>query len=266
MTSYDSYDEWSVSVDDYGVATLRLLHEKAALNRQGMSEFQDIFSRLPHKEAVEAILITGGERVFCVGLEIQTFVDILDESSTEEGELERRIGQLIQNFHGAILDMTSADCPVVAAVDGTAAGGGFSIALASDHVVATPEAKFTHAYTNIGATADGGSTYFLPRVVGLQKAKELVFAPQPISAEDMADLGIVNEVLDEPFEEGARERARELADRPTEAIARSKQLLNQSLDSTLEQQLERERADMTNIVKTDDFGARVREFISDVEQ
>lgn len=263
MTDASTYEGWDVSVDDDGVATVALRHENAAIDERGMREYRDLLSRLPHEEGVEAILLTGGPESFCVGLEIQTFVDILDETADDAAERQRRIRDLVKCFHGAVLEMRNAPCPVVAAVDGTAAGGGFSIALASDYVVASPEASFTHAYTNIGATADGGSTYYLPRLVGIQKAKELVFAPQPVSAAEMADLGLVNDVLTGSFESAARERARELADRPSEAIARSKRLLNESLDSTLEQQLQREHDDMADVILTDEFEARVRAFVDD---
>jgi len=260
MPASDSYDGWEVSVDGHGVATLRLLDENAAIDGGAMAEFRTLFERLPHDPDVDAVLVTGGPSAFCVGLDIGTFVDILDATEDDAAERQRRIRDLIHQFHGAVLGMAGADCPVVAAVDGVAAGGGFSIALASDIVLASPEAAFTHAYTDIGATADGGSTYFLPRLVGLQKAKELVFAPQPLSADEMADLGVVNDVLEGEFQAAAHERARALADRPTEAVARSKRLLNRSLDSTLERQLEREREDMAEIVLTEEFQARVREF------
>jgi len=260
MVDPNTCDEWSVSVDDHGVATLRLLDGKAAINEPAMAEFRALFERLPHDPDVDVILVAGGPSAFCVGLDIDTFVKVLDATEDDAAERQRRIRDLIHQFHGAILGMHGADCPVVAAVDGVAAGGGLSIALASDLVFASPEAAFTHAYTDIGATADGGSTYFLPRLVGLQKAKELVFAPQPLSAREMADLGVVNNVLKGEFEAAARGRARELADRPAEAVARSKRLLNRSLDSTLERQLEREREDMAEIVLTEEFQARVREF------
>lgn len=263
MIDSDDYDEWDVSVDDRGVATLRLLHEKSAINKRGMTEFRDLFSHLPHLDEVRAILVTGGSGPFCVGLEMQTFVDILDATPDDDAERQRRIRDLVHRFHGAVLEMRNAPCPIVAAVDGVAAGGGFSLALASDYVLASPQATFTHAYTNIGATADGGSTYYLPRLVGIQKAKELVFTPQPVSAAEMADLGLVNDVVDERFESAVRERTQELVDRPTEAIARSKRLLNESLDSTLEQQLQREHDHMAEVVLTEEFEARVRAFVDE---
>ncbi|WP_254838551.1 enoyl-CoA hydratase/isomerase family protein [Natronomonas marina] len=261
MARSDSYEEWAVSVSDHGIASVELRHEKDAIDERGMVEFHEMLGRLPHRDDVEVILLTGGSSAFCVGLDIATFVDIFDATEGDEVERQRRIRELIHRFHGAILEMATVGCPVIAAVNGFAAGGGFSIALASDQIIASADAEFTHAYTDIGASSDGGSTYFLPRLVGLQKAKELVFTPQPLSADRMAELGVVNQVVEEDFEETVRERARTLADRPTEAIARSKRLLNGSLDATLEGQLEREREDMAEIVLTEEFERRVRGFV-----
>jgi len=258
----DNFTEWSATLDEYGVATIELTHEKSALNDVGLVELRDILETLVNRTDVEVIVISGGTAAFCLGLDIRTFAEIVEETGTDSSERRRQIREYIRLFHASIVEIREARQPVIAAVDGMAAGGGFSLALASDLILASLNAAFTHAYTDLGVTSDGGSTYTLPRLVGLQKAKELVFASQPVAAPEMADLGVVNEVIDEDFEATVDERARELADRPSEAIAHTKRLLNEGVESTMETQLQRERRAFTEVTGTDTFERRVEEFLN----
>lgn len=255
----EEFTEWNASLDD-GVATVELTHEKGAINERGLIEFRDTLEHLVNRDDVGAIVLAGGPEAFCVGMDVEAFVDLVDQTATDSVERRHRICKFIRQFHASIIEIREARQPVIAAVDGVAAGGGFSLALASDLVFASPDAAFTHAYTDIGATADGGSTYFLPHLIGLQKAKELVFTAQPVSPSEMADLGVVNEVINEDFQATVKERARELADRPSEAISRTKSLLNEGPDSMMEAQLERERQEFTEIAQTEEFERRVRGF------
>lgn len=257
----EEFTEWNASLDVHGVATLELIHEKSAIDAQGLVELRDTLEALVNRDEVGTILLTGGPDAFCVGLDIETFDEVIGETGTDSPDRRRRIREFVRQFHASIVEMREARQPVVAAVDGVAAGGGFSLALASDIVLASTDAAFTHAYTDLGATADGGSTYFLPRLVGLQKAKEIVFTPQPVSASEMADLGVVNKVIDGDFEATVEERARELADRPSVAIAHTKRLLNESLDTTMEAQLQRERRAFAEIGATETFERCVEAFL-----
>lgn len=255
----EEFTEWNASLDN-GVATVELTHENSAINKRGLVELRDTLAYLVNQDDVGSIVFTGGPEAFCVGMDVESFVDLVDETSTESATRRRRIRELIRQFHASIVEIREARQPIIAAVDGVAAGGGFSLALACDLVFASPSAAFTHAYTDIGATADGGSSYFLPHVVGMQKAKELVFTPQPVSPLEMADHGVVNEVITEDFQATVEEHARELAERPSEAIARTKGLLNEAPDSTMEAQLERERQEFTEIAQTEEFERRVQAF------
>lgn len=257
----EEYTEWTGAVNEQEVATLELTHEKSALTPRGLAELGGLVAYYSDQDDVEAIVIAGGPEAFCVGFDVEGFVDLFDETPDDPSARGRRLRELAGYFHSSILEIRNTSLPVVAAVDGVAAGGGFSLVLATDYVVASTDAVFTHAYTNIGATADGGSTYFLPHLVGLQKAKELVFMPQPLSPDEMADLGLVNEVVEEDFEGAVAEVAAELARRPTEAIARTKRMLNESFDSTLETQLEREREAFAAVAETETFESRVRAFV-----
>lgn len=255
------FTEWDASVDDHGVATVELTHDKSAINDRGLVEFRDTLEWVVNQDEVAVIVLAGGPDAFCVGMDVESFAELVADTPTDSAERRRRLRAFIRQFHASIVEIREAHQPVVAAVDGMAAGGGFSLALASDLVYASPDASFTHAYTDLGATADGGSTYFLPRLVGLQKAKELVFTPHPASPSALEELGLVNEVIDESFEESVRERARTLADRPADAIAHTKRLLNESFDSTMAAQLQSERRAFADIAGTETFERRVEAFV-----
>lgn len=258
----DNFTEWSATLDDYGIATIELNHDNSAINDLGLVELRDILEALVNHADVEVILFSGGPAAFCLGLDIRTFAEMVEETETDSPERRKQTREFIRLFHASIVEIREARQPVIAAVDGMAAGGGFSLALASDLILASSNAAFTHAYTDLGVTADGGSTYTLPRLVGLQKAKEFVFTPQPVSASKMADLGIVNEVIDGDFKATVHERARELADRPSVAIAHTKRLLNEGVDSTMEAQLQRERRAFTEVIGTETFEQRVEDFLN----
>jgi len=145
------------------------------------------------------------------------------------GDGARMIRRGAQRLVSALLD---CEKPVVAAVNGTAAGIGAHMAFACDIVVAAREARFIEVFVRRGITPDGGGAYLLPRLVGLQKAKELVFFGDDLYADDAARLGLVNEVVDrDDLEEVAGRMARRLAAGPTKALSMAKWLLNRSLDS-----------------------------------
>lgn len=254
-----NFEEWSAALDA-GVATVELDHEKSAITERGLVELRDTLEHLIDRDDVQVVVLAGGSEAFCVGMDVGEFATLVAETPDDEATRRRRIREFIRTFHESILAIRRAPQPVVAAVDGTAAGGGLSLVLAADYVVASTDAAFTHAYTDIGATADGGSTYFLPHLVGMQTAKELVFTPQPVSPERMAELGVVNDVVDREFQAIVDERARELAQRPAEAIAHTKRLLNRGIESPLESHLEAEREAMAEIVTTEAFEQRVQAF------
>ena len=261
QSTTDSYEQWQTSIDEDGVATVEHTNPASALTVTGLEELVTVLDSLSHDEAVEVILLRGGPRAFCVGMEIEEFVSMLDDTADDDLKRQQKIRAYIRTFHDSILAIRQAPQPVVAAVDGAAAGGGLSLVLATDYVIASQEATFTHAYTSIGATSDGGSTYMLPYLVGAQKAKELVFFSDSLSPEEMADLGLVNDVVDSGFDEVVSDRARELASRPSIAIAATKRLMNEAFDTSFEQHLESERSAFADMVTTETFDQSVRSFV-----
>jgi 2-(1,2-epoxy-1,2-dihydrophenyl)acetyl-CoA isomerase len=165
-------------------------------------------------------------------------------------------------MHFAILALRRADKPVLASVQGACAGAGFSILCAADLAVAADNAYFSLAYTRIGASPDGGSSHFLPRLVGYKKAMELTLLSSTLDAETAKSLGLVNWVV--PADQLAQETqriARELAKGPTVAFGEAKRLMNQSFERGVETQMEEELAAFARCAKTQDLAEGVAAFV-----
>ncbi len=183
---------------------------------------------------IRAVVLTAvGERHFCTGADLRA--PHPDPEPKPEGAPERAAGDAgrmirtgIQRLIGAMLD---CEKPILAAVNGTAAGGGAAMVLASDLVLAAEHARLIQVFVRRGLIPDGGGTYLLPRLIGLQKAKELVFFGDDLGAADAERIGLVNKVVPAAdLEATAREWAGRLADGPTRTIGFAKRLLNRSLD------------------------------------
>jgi 2-(1,2-epoxy-1,2-dihydrophenyl)acetyl-CoA isomerase len=185
--------------------------------------------------AVRAVVIgAAGPKHFCTGADLRAG-RALAAHSKPEGAPERTVGEASRTIRTGIQRLTAAilDCekPVVCALNGTAAGGGAQIALACDLIVAADTARIIQVFVRRGLIPDGGGCYMLPRRIGLQKAKELVFFGDDLSATDAERLGLVNKVV--PADELAatvREWAARLAGAPTRSLGFAKRLLNRSLD------------------------------------
>ena len=150
---------------------------------------------------------------------------------------------------------------MIMGVNGVAAGGGLSLALSGDLVIAAESARFTMAYSKIAATPDGSSSYFLPRLVGLRRAMELYFTNRVLTAREALEWGLVTRVVsDAEFPEAVRGLARELAQGPTLAFGGAKLLFHQSTHESLETQMELEAQAIARSGRTEDFGAGVTAF------
>ena len=184
--------------------------------------------------AVRAVLLTGRGRFFCAGGDLKGFVEHAET-------LYAFVKELTTHLHAAIANFARMRAPLLIAVNGAAAGAGFSLAAAGDLVLAARSAKFSMAYTAAGLVPDGSSSWYLPRVIGLRRTQELMLSNRRLSAEEALDWGIVTRVVDdaELAEEAAR-LARQLADGPTQAFGAVKKLLALSSESSLEAQLEHE--------------------------
>ena len=204
--------------------------------------------------AVRCIVITGVGKAFCAGGDVKDFNDNPD-----------RIGILIKELttylHGSVSRLARTAKPVIMAVNGIAAGGGMSLALAGDLVVAAESAKFTMAYSKIGASPDGSSSYFLPRLIGLRRSLELHYTNRVLSAREAMEWGLVNRVHpDAEFSGAVGALARELAQGPTLAFGRAKLLFHQSTQESLETQMELEAQAIAQSGHTEDFRNGVAAF------
>jgi 2-(1,2-epoxy-1,2-dihydrophenyl)acetyl-CoA isomerase len=187
-----------------------------------------LFSEASADPAVRAVVLTGTGRGFCTGADLRGGGG---QAAGERiaGDVARVIRLGAQRLISAVLD---CEKPVIAAVNGTAAGLGAHLALACDLVLAAEQARFIEVFVRRGLVPDGGGAYLLPRLIGPQRAKELMFFGDALTAPDAERLGLVNRVVPaEDLHKTAREWAERLATGPTRALALTKQLVNASLDS-----------------------------------
>ena len=238
------------------VATLTL-NRPDAYNALNLTLGRELFAaalELDEEPGVRCIVVTGSGRAFCAGGDVKDFVDSL-------GRIGVHIKELTTYLHGAISRLCRSDKPVIMAVNGIAAGGGLSLALAGDLVIATESAKFTMAYSKIAASPDGSSSYFLPRLIGLRRAMELYFTNRVLSAREAVDWGLITRAVpDAEFSAAVQAQARELAQGPTKAFGIAKRLLHQSTWESLETQMELEAQGIAACGHTEDFRAGVTAF------
>ena len=224
---------------------------------KALQEAMDVCGRDP---GIRAVILTGSGTAFCSGGDIRA----MDEFTKKAEESPSVFFQgLTLHLHPTVVEMRRMPKPILGAINGVAAGAGFSLALACDLRLAADTARFTQAYTRLGVVPDGGSTYFLPRLVGPGRAAELILLNPVLSAQEALRWGLVNRVVPaEDLEKEALELARQLAQGPTWALARSKSLLGSTWDLPLEAQLEEERRGMMAASLTEDFREGVAAFLN----
>jgi len=219
----------------------------AEMHRQLVGAFKEA-----RKPDVRAVVVTGAGRGFCVGQDLNEF-----------GEAARDIaGRLRKNYHPTVLAVRELEKPVLAAVNGPAAGAGLSFACACDLRLAAESATFVPAFINIGLVPDMGGTFFVRRLLGTARAFEWMTSGRRLSAADALEWGLVSEVVpDEQLATRAAEWAAELAAMPTRGIALSKRLFDHAAEATLEEQLEREAQLQAVATQTNDFREGVDAFL-----
>jgi 2-(1,2-epoxy-1,2-dihydrophenyl)acetyl-CoA isomerase len=219
-----------------GIAHLTLNRPDAAngIDADLARDLLNAVSAIALDERVRVVLLSGNGARFCGGGDVKGFADAGDA-------LPGLIRSLIPNLHTAITLLVRGDAPVVAAVHGSAAGAGLGLVGAADLVVAAESTKFVMAYTGVGLTPDGSSSWFLPRLVGVRRALELTFTNRVLSAAEALDWGLVTSVVpDDEVRRSAEELAARLARGPRNALAAAKRLVHTSLEETLETHLARE--------------------------
>jgi len=234
------------------VLTLNRPDKLNALNPALHEALAAAFTAIEADETVRAVLLTGAGRGFCAGADLgQTL-----------GGAMRDLGASIDaHYNPLVRRMRGLNRPIVAAVNGVAAGAGANLALAADIVIACESASFTEAFIRIGLMPDAGGTFFLPRTVGDARARGLAMLGETVTAREAAAMGMIWRCLpDEGFAEAALALATALAAKPTQAIAAMKAAFNAASTNGLDAQLDLERDLQRGLGRTADFAEGVRAF------
>lgn len=206
--------------------------------------------------ATKAVVITGAGRFFCAGGDLKAVAT----SPMGPGPFVKSIAD---DLHRALSTFARMDAVLITAVNGMAAGAGFSLGIAGDLVLAAESAKFTMAYTKAGLSPDGGATFYLPRIVGLRRAQELMLTNRTLSAAEAAEWGLVNEVVpDGALDEAAQELAHRMAAGARGSAGAVKKLLLMSFANGLEEQLEHESRQIGQCADSPDGREGVDAFLS----
>ena len=228
-----------------------------AINAQATHEFYDIVNRISCDHSVRAVVLTGsGDRAFCAGGDVAEF-------QAKGDGVEALVREMTGVLHVGISRLAWLPAPVIAAVNGVAAGAGLSFAACCDLAIAADTAKFTSAYTHIGLTPDGSSTFFLTRLLGRRRVMEMYMTNRVLSAQEALDWGLVNRVVPAAdLMSEVTKLATQLANGPTRAYAGVKKLVMMSPNDTLESQMERETRVIAEMAGTKDAREGISAFVA----
>ena len=234
-----------------GVATIALNRPDRlnALTFEAYADLRDLLAQLPHRGDARVLVITGRGRGFCSGGDVEEIIgELVKREAAELREFTRMTGAVVKGLR-------ELPMPVIAAVNGVAAGAGSVIALAADFRVLAESASFAFLFTRVGLSgADMGSAYLLPRIVGLGRATELLMLGDKIRAQHAYEIGLANQVVpDEELADRAAALAQRLADGPALAYSATKVALTRELDSDLGSSIEIEALTQALLMKSEDF-------------
>jgi len=226
-----------------------------AFNIEMITELAKHLTQLATDNSVRGITITGKGKAFCAGGDLKWAVDFSEKASSS-------FHTLASQFHLAVVEIRRMKKPVVAAINGTAAGGGFSLALACDFRIMEKSAILRQAYTSNGLCIDGGGTFTLPRIVGLSRSLEIAAFDDPIPSAQALEWGLVTKVVDDgtAFEE-AKSMLNRLIKKSTYSFGWSKKLLTDSFNNSLESHLELEREGLSDCANHSDGQEGLKAFI-----
>ncbi|HLJ88574.1 MAG TPA: enoyl-CoA hydratase [Candidatus Angelobacter sp.] len=230
-----------------------------ALNAEMMQALAAAVDEAANNPAVRCVVLKGSGAGFMAGGDIKFFQQSL---SAPSNGLHGQFKQFVEGIHPFVQQLANLPLPVVASVHGAVAGFGVSLTMLCDFVIASEDAFFTLAYIHLGTSPDGSSTFFLPRLVGLRRAKEIALLGDRISAHDAHAVGLAYKVVPRPsLDSETATFAARLAASPTQAYGRTKKLLLSSFDRKLEDQLEAEATSFADCAVTPDFSEGVRAFL-----
>ncbi|MEO1031830.1 MAG: enoyl-CoA hydratase-related protein [Bacteroidota bacterium] len=225
-----------------------------SFNREMALRLQETFDSCEANSEVRAIVLTGSGKAFCAGQDLK-------EVTTPE--LNPGFKKILEEHYNPIIKrIRTIKKPVIAAVNGVAAGAGANIALACDIVVAHEKVSFIQAFSLIGLVPDSAGTFFLPRLIGFQKAQALAMLGDKVSAQEAERIGMIYQVIPlEQFNDEVAKLAMKLANMPTKALGMIKELFNASMTNTLEAQLDMESKYQIEAAQSDDYKEGVTAFI-----
>jgi len=245
---------------DGEIGTLTLDRPDAfnAMSPEMIGEMTVAFAWLADRAPLRALIITGAGKAFCAGGDVTWFRKGVEDEGLD---LPSEVRRGAEALHAAIVDLRRIPYPVIAAINGPAAGAGFSLALACDIRIASESAFLACAYGRIGASPDGGMTYFLPRVVGPSRALELLLEDPNLSAAAALEEGLVSEVVaPEVLMSAARTRAEKLASKAPHYVRMAKLLCAVSIENSLTEHLQLERHGIADSMATEDLRDGVEAF------
>ena len=225
-----------------------------SFNREMALRLQSVLDQCENDQNIRAIVLSGNGKAFCAGQDLKEVTD------PEINPGFRKI--LEEHYNPIITRIRNIKKPIIAAVNGVAAGAGANIALACDIVVAHEKVSFIQAFSLIGLVPDSAGTFFLPRLIGFQKAQALAMLGDKISAEEAERLGMIYKLIPlESFEEDVQKLVVKLANMPTKALGLIKELFNQSMTNNLDQQLALESKYQIEAAQSEDYAEGVAAFI-----
>ncbi len=241
-----------------GILTLNRPDAFNAMSPEMIGEMTVAFAWLADRAPLRALIVTGSGKAFCAGGDVTWFQKGVED---EEIDLPSEVRRGAEALHAAIVDLRRIPFPVIAAINGPAAGAGFSLALACDTRIASEAAFFACAYGRIGASPDGGMTYFLPRVVGPSRALELLLDDPNLSAAEALEEGLVRQVVaPEELLDAARATAEKLAAKAPHYTRMAKLLCGVSIENSLAEHLQLERHGIADSMATEDLRNGVEAF------
>jgi len=227
-----------------------------SLNAKMGKELLEIAYECDSNQEIRVIILTGsGDKAFCSGGDLKSF--------NESKNVGKHLKMVTHDLHGAITKFSRMNSPLIVAVNGVAAGAGLSFVGFADIAIAKKSATFVSAYTKAGLTPDGSSSFYLPRIIGIRKYLELVMTNKVLSSEEALSWGLLNKVYDDKnFWKETLNLARKLSNGPTLAYGKTKRLVHNSLNSTLETQMELETKMISESAESNDGKIGIESFLN----
>jgi 2-(1,2-epoxy-1,2-dihydrophenyl)acetyl-CoA isomerase len=241
--------------ENIGTITFNRPDKQNALSAVAFREFIVALHEVDQDSEIRVVIITGAGRAFWAGLDLEEATKGPSEADLQPTPIQDSLPWITQI-------MRNLKKPIIAAVNGAAAGGGFTIALASDIRIASEEARFVAPFLRVGLVPEIGSTYNLPRLVGIAKAREIIFTAKAVAAKETKEIGLVNEVVSkDELMSFTWKMAKEIAQMAPIPLQLSKRALYQGLDSKLDAQVQLEQIGQSTCFRTEDYREGMKAFL-----